>query len=247
MTHPYSGRPSEALLKVSVQPDGDPEIFYSIQGEGVNIGVPTVFLRLALCNLRCSWCDTKYTWDWDHYEYEKEVRDMSLSAVEGEIRRFGCSHLVITGGEPLMQARHMVPLAQSLKKLDYFIEVETNGTLIPPQDFACLVDQWNVSPKLANSANSVKHREVPRALNYFAALPNAYFKYVVESPDDIPEIVSLNSTYGIASASTLLMPQAVDSSELIQKSEWLVERCQENGFRFSTRLQVLLWGAKRGL
>ncbi len=62
------------MLKVSVQPDGNPEIFYSIQGEGVNIGVPTVFLRLALCNLKCDWCDTKYTWDWDHYEYEKDVR-----------------------------------------------------------------------------------------------------------------------------------------------------------------------------
>ena len=235
------------MLKVSVQPDGNPEIFYSIQGEGVNIGVPTVFLRLALCNLKCDWCDTKYTWDWDHYEYEKEVRDMSLAAVEEEITQFGCSNLVITGGEPLMQARQMVTLAQSLKNLDYFIEVETNGTLVPPQEFSSLVDQWNVSPKLANSANSVKHREVPRALNYFAGLPNAYFKYVVENPDDIQEIVSLNSTYGIASASTLLMPQAVDSTELLQISGWLVERCQETGFRFSTRLQVLLWGAKRGL
>jgi len=235
------------LLKVSVQPDGNPEIFYSIQGEGVNIGVPTVFLRLALCNLKCDWCDTKYTWDWDHYEYEKEVRDMSPSAVEEEITRFGCSHLVITGGEPLMQAQQMVPLARSLKKLDYFIEVETNGTLVPPQEFSSLVDQWNVSPKLANSANSAKRREVPRALNYFAGLPNAYFKYVVENPDDIQEIVSLNTTYGIASASTLLMPQAVDSFELLQKSRWLVDLCQETGFRFSTRLQVLLWGAKRGL
>ena len=235
------------MLKVSVQPDGNPEIFFSIQGEGVNIGVPAVFLRLALCNLQCVWCDTKYTWDWDHYEYEKEVRDMSPPAVEEEITRFGCSHLVITGGEPLMQARQMVPLVQSLKNLDYFIEVETNGTLIPPQEFSSLVDQWNVSPKLANSANSVKRREVPRALNYFVGLPNAYFKYVVEKPDDIDEIVSLNSTYGIASASTLLMPQAVDSAELLQKSGWMVERCQETGFRFSTRLHVLLWGAKRGV
>ncbi len=109
------------------------------------------------------------------------------------------------------------------------------------------MDQWNVSHKLANSANSVKHREVPRALNYFAGLPNAYFKYVVQNPEDIQEVVSLNSTYGIASASTLLMPQAVDSAELLQKSGWMVERCQETGFRFSTRLQVLLWGAKRGL
>ncbi len=235
------------MLKVSAKPDGNPEIFYSIQGEGVNIGVPAVFLRLALCNLRCDWCDTKYTWDWEHYEYEKEVRDMSLSAVEEEITGFACCHLVITGGETLMQARQMIPLARSLKKLGYFIEVETNGTLVPPQELSSLVDQWNVSPKLTNSANPVKQREVPRALNYFAGIPNSYFKYVVDKPEDFREIVSLNSKYGIARARTILMPQAVGKTDLIRKSSWIVERCQEAGFRFSTRLHVLLWEAKRGV
>ena len=235
------------MLKVSNQPDGTPEIFLSIQGEGVNIGMPTVFLRLAQCNLRCSWCDTKYTWDWGEYDYESEVRGMSDTEVEEAINRLNCKHLVITGGEPLIQARQLVPLTQSLKSMGFFIEVETNGTLVPNEDFSGLVDQWNVSPKLANSANVLNQRESPEALRFFSKLPNAHFKYVVSHPEDLSEILSLNARYGIASTNTMLMPQAGDHDELDQKSGWVVELCKQSGFRFSTRLHVILWGAKRGV
>ena len=242
-----NGKAINLVLKVSNQSDGTPEIFRSIQGEGVNIGMPTVFLRLAQCNLMCSWCDTKYTWDWDNYDYESEVHDMSDSEVEDVISGFDCKHLVITGGEPLIQARQLVPLAQSLKSLGYFIEVETNGTLVPDDGLSGLVDQWNVSPKLANSANALNRRESSHALRFFAELPNAYFKYVVNTPDDLLEILDLNSRYGIAESNTILMPQAENCNELDQKSGWIVELCKQSGFRFSTRLHVILWGAKRGV
>jgi len=236
-----------SMLKVSNQPDGSPEIFFSVQGEGINIGVPAVFLRLAVCNLRCSWCDTKYTWDWEHYSYDDEVREMSSIEIEECIKKFNCKHVVITGGEPILQARQLEPLAGSLKSQGYFIEVETNGTIVPTHEFAISVDQWNVSPKLENSGNSTKSRETPLALEYFANLPSAFFKYVVESQSDVDEVVALNSKYKIAATKTLLMPQATNQVELVKKSRILVERCQEEGFRFSTRLHVLLWGAKRGV
>ena len=146
-----------------------------------------------------------------------------------------------------MQARQLEPLAGSLKSQGYFIEVETNGTIVPTHEFAISVDQWNVSPKLENSGNSTKSRETPLALEYFANLPSAFFKYVVESQSDVDEVVALNSKYKIAATKTLLMPQATKKVELVKKSRILVERCQEEGFRFSTRLHVLLWGAKRGV
>jgi len=56
------------MLNITRLGNGQPEIFLSIQGEGVNSGVIAVFLRLAFCNLRGSWCDTKYSWDWQHYD-----------------------------------------------------------------------------------------------------------------------------------------------------------------------------------
>jgi len=91
------------LLRVSRQPGGQPEIFHSIQGEGPTNGTPAVFLRLAQCNLACSWCDTKYTWDWQHFSYDKEVVSLDAREVEERILELGCRHLVITGGEPLLQ------------------------------------------------------------------------------------------------------------------------------------------------
>ena len=70
------------MLRVSKQPDGQPEIFYSLQGEGVTTGIPSVFLRLALCNLACSWCDTRYTWDWEQHDYGQEVVSLNARQVE---------------------------------------------------------------------------------------------------------------------------------------------------------------------
>jgi len=98
------------VLRVSKQPGGLPEIFHSLQGEGPTIGTATVFLRLATCNLACTWCDTKYTWDWDHYRYDDEVISMETSSVRDSILAFDCPHLVITGGEPLLQQRDLTGL-----------------------------------------------------------------------------------------------------------------------------------------
>ena len=106
------------------------EIFKSIQGEGINTGKDVVFLRTALCNLKCSWCDTKYTWDWDNYDYSKEVKELSINQVKDEIEQFNIKHLVITGGEPMMQADDLVELLSFLKP-DYFVEVETIGKIVP--------------------------------------------------------------------------------------------------------------------
>ena len=107
------------------------EIFSSIQGEGLNAGKQAVFLRLALCNLACEWCDTKYTWDWKNYDYASEVKEMSIEQVKADLLKPGVKHLVLTGGEPMLQQGELWPLLQSLKETGFFIEIETNGTLLP--------------------------------------------------------------------------------------------------------------------
>jgi len=96
------------------------EIFYSMQGEGKWTGLPNIFIRTTGCNLRCSFCDTKYA-----YEYGKE---MSIEEIVKDIRKYPCKHVCITGGEPLLQDETL-DLIDALLKRDYKIILETNGSI----------------------------------------------------------------------------------------------------------------------
>ncbi len=237
------------MLKVSRQPgdEGGPEIFHSIQGEGVHAGRPAVFLRLALCNLACLWCDTAYTWDWERHDRRRETMELSPAAAERAIVRFGCRSLVVTGGEPLLQQKELVPLLDRLKSAGFWIEVETNGTVLPQERLTALIDHWSVSPKLASSGNPLSAREKPEVCRFFSGLPEAHFKLVVDGPDDLAEAIGLSGRYGIPRGRVVLMPQAAESAALLEKGRWLADICLREGFLFSTRLQVLLWGHRRGV
>jgi organic radical activating enzyme len=234
------------LLKVSRQPTGEPEIFFSLQGEGHSIGVPTVFLRLALCNLTCVWCDTRYTWDWARYDPRQEIVSLSVDDVEGRIRQYGCLHLIITGGEPMMQQNVLVPLVASLKRRGFYIEVETNGTLSPQPQMREAISQWNVSPKLDNSGVLAGRRNVPEAIETFRDLENAYFKFVIDDRADIDEVCGLVQRYAIPPQRVILMPQGTTQQAMACRGPWVADLCIAHGFRFSPRLHILLWGDKRG-
>jgi 7-carboxy-7-deazaguanine synthase len=223
------------------------EIFHSIQGEGPNVGVPSVFLRLAVCNLQCSWCDTKYSWDWEHYDYGKEVTEMNLEEVGRRILGYDCNHLVVTGGEPMLQQDELVPLLRRLKEDGFTSEIETNGTIVPSHEITQLMDQWNVSPKISNSGNSAGARERPECYEFFQSLPNSNFKFVVENQDDLAEILGLVKKYNIPRDKVILMPESTSPESLREKSSWLADICKSESFRFSTRLHILLYGNKRGI
>ena len=114
-------------------------IFYSIQGESISLGFTAVFVRLAGCSLKCSFCDTKYSWG--------EGKEVSIKEVLGEIVKYPCKRVVITGGEPLEQRNEVSVLVDCLKISKYFVEVETNASISPGLNLLTNVDQWNVSPK----------------------------------------------------------------------------------------------------
>jgi organic radical activating enzyme len=233
-------------LRLSRLPSGEPEIFYTLQGEGASIGTPTVFLRLSACNLTCSWCDTKYTWDWKNYDYTEEVDTRHLEDVEQRILRYDCPHLVITGGEPMLQQRNLAPLALSLQRQGFYIEVETNGTLAPVSEMIEAVSQWNVSPKLANSGNRPERREVPEAMQAFVSLNTTFFKFVIADASDVDEVCALIEKYAIPKQRVILMPEGTTVKAIQERAAWLSELCIEKGFRFTTRMHILLWGDKRG-
>ena len=234
------------MLKLSRLPSGEPEIFSSIQGEGVTAGVPSVFIRLSGCNLSCSRCDTKYTWDWSNYDPKVEVVSVDAEDVLCKVLAAPERNVVITGGEPLLQQGALVPIARMLQKQGKRIEVETNGTIEPNSEFRPLVNQWNVSPKLANSGNSVSEREVGSAIAAFTRNDSAWFKFVVCERGDLDEVEGFVARNKLPTDRVIIMPEATTSETLSERSTWAVEACVERGYRFSTRLHVALWGAERG-
>jgi len=234
------------LLTLSRMPDGGPEIFASVQGEGASAGVPSTFIRLALCNLRCDWCDTAYTWDWERFDRAEQTLKLAVGAVLERVLALPPANIVITGGEPLLQRHALAPLLAALRGHGYRIEVETNGT-IPPGELAGLVDQWNVSPKLSHSGNEGLGRIRPEVLRAFAAGPGAWLKLVVRDPADLPEVEAVVRESGFPASRVILMPEGRVPAELDARGAWIAELCMRHGYRFSTRLHVLLWGDRRGV
>jgi len=221
------------------------EIFKSIQGEGPNFGKPAIFLRTAQCNLKCTWCDTKYTWDWENYDFSKEVNEMTIGEIKESILGLGINHLVITGGEPLLQQDDLADLLSFLKP-DFYVEIETNCTILPNKMLTDLVDQWNVSPKTENSGNPLELYEDSECYYFFANQENCFFKYVVENETDIPEIKKFVAKYNIPETRVQLMTQASTKEEVRSREKSISELAKQHNFVFSPRLHVALWGSQRG-
>jgi organic radical activating enzyme len=241
-----------------------PEIFFTIQGEGKSLGRPSVFVRSSLCNLHCVWCDTDYTWNWEgttfphqrdaepgysKFDRREQIVHLTPTEVAARIREFPCTNVVLTGGEPMLQQADWVTVMRQLRDLDadYQCEVETNGTLVPTPDFDTFVNQYNVSPKLANSGVEPRLRECPEALEFFAASDKTVVKFVVNDPADLDEVRVLVTRYQFPARNVYLMPEGTRSELLRQRQEWLVEQCKTHNFNFTDRLHIHIWGDKRGV
>ncbi len=211
-----------------------PEIFCSLQGEGPRAGCPAVFLRLAGCNLRCAWCDTKHALGGGIAVGEAELAERLL--------RYRCPGLVITGGEPLMQQAGLVELLKLLPA-DLTIEVETNGTIAPCPELAERIDQWNVSPKLAHSGNSAADSLVAPALAALNATGKAWFKFVVRGEEDWPAIERMQ----LPQERLILMPCAADRAALDAAAPAVADLCIRQRVRYGHRLQVALWSDTKGV
>ncbi|MEM1441974.1 MAG: 7-carboxy-7-deazaguanine synthase QueE [Verrucomicrobiota bacterium] len=241
-------------MKLARMPDGSPEIFYTLQGEGRNVGRPSIFLRTSLCNLHCSWCDTDYTWNWegtrfDHeqgkkYRREEQIVELSIKEIIEEVEQYPCRNFVFTGGEPLIHDRDWTALMESLSGS---FEVETNGTLFPSPGFLERIHQMNVSPKLSNSGIDPSLRIKPEVLRKLGETGKADFKFVVGDQSDFDEIQLLMEKATLPQGRIFLMPKANSVSELEENQGFVSELAQENGFHYSDRLHLRLFGAKRGV
>ena len=242
------------MLTLATQSPGEPEIFASLQGEGPSAGMPVAFVRLSRCNLACTWCDTAYTW---HFEgdnrphrggetYARKANQVTLTPadVAARIAALGQSRLVITGGEPLLQAGALAEMLENLP--DIAVEIETNGTIAAPARLDIRVDQYNVSPKLSHSGNDAALALIPERLDAYAADPRAFFKFVIAAPEDVAEVLELQRRYRFRPGHVFLMAEGTDSATQRARQDWLAPLCLEHGFRMSDRLHIHLYGDTRG-
>ncbi|GAA5496319.1 7-carboxy-7-deazaguanine synthase [Rubritalea halochordaticola] len=250
-------------LKLAVL-NGQPEIFHTLQGEGVSMGVPSIFIRSSLCNLHCTWCDTDYTWNWEGTPWTHEndalpgykkfskadyIQEVTVEEVANILIHYPCKNVILTGGEPLLQQAGWEGLITHLRNIDpdYRFEVETNGTQLPNSFLQEAIDQWNVSPKLSNSGNAENLRLNEVSLAYFASSPKAWFKFVIQNEQDLEELQEIEKRFSIPRSRILLMPEGRDEETLNQRRLWLADLCRDQGYRFSDRLHIQLWGSKRGV
>jgi len=221
------------------------EIFYSLQGEGFLAGIPSVFVRLAGCPLRCRWCDTKYAWS------KEAGRQYSIGEIIRAVKKWPCRFVVITGGEPMID-QDLPQLAGELKAAGKHITIETAGIAYIP-DMPC--DLMSISPKLSNSMPddaelAAIHRDSKIDLAVLGELIDNYnyqLKFVVDSEADLSEIEkSIEKLSSIDSEKVMLMPQSSTRQEFLAKSPIVAELCKHTGYAFSQRLQVLLWDNQKG-
>jgi 7-cyano-7-deazaguanosine (preQ0) biosynthesis protein QueE len=214
----------------------------TLQGEGPSLGRRCAFVRLGGCNLDCSWCDTPYTWDWRRYRPERELRRLDTAAVLSAVEAMGVDMLVVTGGEPLLQARSLLPLLAGAGERGWRVEVETNGTIAPPPELAARVAAFNVSPKLANSGIEEAVRIRPAALAALRDGGRAVF--VVTGASDLDEVAALAAAHRLEPV--FVMPEGTTAEVVLERMRDLAGPALERGFHLTPRLHILLWGDQRG-
>lgn len=243
------------------------EYFYSLQGEGRTMGIPAIFVRLTGCNLMCggygvekdgilrddaTWvCDTIAVWlKGTTYTFDKLVDTLNQDIQFIDRLKAGV-HLVITGGEPLLQQQHII---EFLRYLDTrhdcrpIVEIETNATICPLPALDERVHYWNTSPKLHNSGMPANKRIYPDVLQWFSRNDRTMFKFVIHQISDWHEIQETLLHMGyINKSSIVLMPAASSLDELLQKNKLVAQICIDNQLRMCTRLHVEIWNQLTGV
>lgn len=203
-------------------------VWLSIQGEGLNAGVPVIFIRTSGCNVLCQHCDTKYSWG---QGLETDI--------DKEIKRFpNIKHIIFTGGEPLLRKKEIQEFIKRHK--DYKFEFETNGT-ISPLGFSPKV-QFNVSPKFGRLAgkNMVNIEILKEFLKY-----NSYFKFVIGQDSDWDEMEDVITKVKIPANRVYIMPEGIKDWRNKMNAKKFMDKILVNNYRLSPRLQIWLWGKSK--
>ena len=262
-TLPSAGQVGQRAVPVS-------ELFYSFQGEGVNLGRRALFVRFAGCNLTCGYssfpagaatpadgtmlCDTEYTWNGSKHDLATGVRHLmpegiwaALMGLDPSTASGGIAPvdlIVATGGEPLLRKETLLYLAMQAGRTGRRMEVETNATIRPGQALVATGAGFNAGLKLASSAVPRKKRIKDDAIAEIQASGNARWKFVVCGPGDLAEIAALQREFGLTEI--WLSPAGTSPREVIEHMQMAAQPALEHGWNLTTREQILIWGGERG-
>jgi 7-carboxy-7-deazaguanine synthase len=251
-----AGRLASTLASSDLPVAGPGELIVSevfgptFQGEGRSLGQRVGFVRLGTCNLDCgrgpgaTWaCDTAYTWDWERYSPAAELTVRPVDDIVAELTAMAVGGIVITGGEPLIQQRRLVPLLRAAAGRGWAVEVETNGTIPPLPEVIELVSQFNVSPKVHGSGVPASLALRPRALAAFLATGKSVFKFVASSAAELDDVGDVVARCGLAPV--VIMPAGTEADQMIHVARELADPVLDRGWDLTIRLHVLLWGNER--
>lgn len=222
----------------------------TIQGEGITAGEPCFFLRLAGCNLHCTWCDTPYAWDWKRYHSNEEAHPLDLSTVVEKLESLRARYpkvkrLVVSGGEPMLQQVALLHVLTTVNQWGWEVEIETNGTVQPSIELTHWVTLYNVSPKLPNSGHAIHETIKQPVLNAYRNTGKAVFKFVASTIADLEIIGGI--VEGCNLAPVVIMPLGTSHAELMEHARVLFDGVVERGWMLGGRMHVELFGNTRGI
>lgn len=222
------------------------EVFGPVwQGEGPFTGQCCHFLRLGMCNLHCSWCDTPYTWDADRYDLDAEFTDRGGLWIAGQLQDVRLC--ILSGGEPLMHQGN-AELHDGVSVVGS-LHVETNGTITPNRWATDCVDHFTVSPKVAHQGDPRKRRLKDAPLGRFTELAQdgrAIFKVVVRTEFEVCEAIDFFETYRVPAHARWVMPEGITQEAVLDGARAIADIAAKHELNLSLRMHTLMYGTERG-
>jgi 7-carboxy-7-deazaguanine synthase len=206
------------------------EIFHSLQGESKTVGIPTVFIRLTGCPLRCQYCDTAYAFDGGEL--------MELEAIKAVLEKFGCDYVTVTGGEPLAQP-NCLSLLEQLCESCYNVSLETSGSLAIER-----VDK-RVSIVMDLKTPASKEADKNRYENIAFLKPSDQVKFVICDEKDYLWSKAKLDQYDLgAKVNEILFSPSFEEMEPAQLAEWILR--DKLKIRMQMQLHKQIWGSVAG-
>ena len=204
------------------------EIFYSIQGEGKWTGLPNVFIRTTGCNLRCTFCDTRYAY--------KKGKDMTIKEITDEISKYRCKKICITGGEPLKQ-KETIKLIDSLIKKKYKICLETNGSI----NIKKITGKKALIVSLDIKCPSSKMDKKMDLKNIVLLRKNDQIKFIIGDKTDYDYAKKIIYDHKPV---CYIYFQTVWKTDFKKLAKWIIKDRLE--VRLSLQIHKLIWGERKG-